>query len=397
MLLAVALLSHADSARSRTPTARLVRSEGPPVEASLAAIDYDAARPRSASFRFVVDQSEPIEASGFVRWGSPSDAVGPAALRATDGSLLVSDRVWSASGYLRVDHDSISLHRQGGWVAIQRPRALRATLEAVVHAVDRSPVPQDAVRLLDGDRLEGEVLEVTRSKLALRLSSSDDAIDVPIDRVAAIRFAGAELREPRACCLIGLADGSVLRARRVRSDAQRLSVVSHSGIAVDVNPQDVVFAQTNGGTTTYLSDLEPVDYRHTPYFDLTWPYASDAALDGGPLRAGGRRHSRGLAVRSASRLVYRLDGGEARFQAEAAIADQAAEGIGSVVFRVYLVRDERVEPAFTSAVVRGGDPPTPIDVDATDASALVLVVDYADEGDSGDEALWIDARLVAAE
>ena len=93
------------------------------------------------------------------------------------------------------------------------------------------------------------------------------------------------------------------------------------------------------------------------------------------------------------RGVYRIPQGASTFAAELALDDTAGTA-GSVVFRVYLVTAEGLKPAYESPVVRGGEPPIPVQVPLADASALVLVVDYADYGDERDHANWLDARFV---
>ena len=151
--------------------------------------------------------------------------------------------------------------------------------------------------------------------------------------------------------------------------------------------------QNLSGDFAYLSDLEPIDYKHTPYFDIAWPLAIDVNLLGQPLRAVDRRFLKGVAMHSASRAVYRLTGDERKFEAEIALDDTAGNE-GSAIFRVYAVRDGKPELAFESDIIRGGDALKPIAVDIAGAQGLVLLVDYADFGDQQDHANWLDARLV---
>jgi hypothetical protein len=148
-----------------------------------------------------------------------------------------------------------------------------------------------------------------------------------------------------------------------------------------------------GGGFAYLSDLEPADYRHVPYLDIAWPYERDRSVSGGPLEVGGKRYLKGLGMHSAARLTYKLEGQYKTFAAEAAIDDSAGPR-GSVVFGVYVLRDAKWQPAFTSEIVRGGDPPQSVSVDLVGADAITLLVDFADRGDELDHADWLDARLI---
>ena len=69
-------------------------------------------------------------------------------------------------------------------------------------------------------------------------------------------------------------------------------------------------------------------------------------------------------------MVYPPDGRFRRFEAEVAMDDTAGRR-GSVVFRVYLVRDGQLQEAFVSKIVRGGDPPQPVTVDLVGSSHLL--------------------------
>jgi hypothetical protein len=148
-----------------------------------------------------------------------------------------------------------------------------------------------------------------------------------------------------------------------------------------------------------LSDLEPASYRHVPYLDIDWPYQRDRNLLGGLLSVQGKLYFKGLALHSASRLTYRLDGTYRRCEASIALDDSAqASGVvhrgGSVQFAVYLLRDGSWQEEFRSRTIRGGDEPQRVSVGLTDAAAMTLTVDYADRGDELDHADWLDARLV---
>ncbi len=149
-----------------------------------------------------------------------------------------------------------------------------------------------------------------------------------------------------------------------------------------------------GGQAVYLSDLEPVGYKHIPFLQLAWPYQADHNVSGDLLRAGGKLFLKGLGMHSASRLTYDLDRPASRLEAALAI-DDAAGGRGSVVFRVFVdTGDGHWEPKYTSPIIRGGDPPLPITVDVAHAKRISLLVEFADRGDQLDYADWLDARLI---
>ena len=99
-------------------------------------------------------------------------------------------------------------------------------------------------------------------------------------------------------------------------------------------------------------------------------------------------------MHSPSRITYDLERPYQRFEAEAAI-DQEAENRGSVVFRVFVDDGSgQWQPRAATEIVRGRQPPVPISVDLAGAKRMSLLVDYADRGDELDHADWLGARLV---
>lgn len=196
--------------------------------------------------------------------------------------------------------------------------------------------------------------------------------------------------------LVGLTDGSQLVCSGITEDADRVQLKLAAGPEAGAGPpwelgrSEAYFLQTvTGGATTYLSDLEPAGYRHVPYLERSWPYATDRSVGGGPLRAGGKTYLKGIAMHSTARLSFEIPPGKKRFAASIAIDDEA-QGRGSVTFRVFVDKEQR----FQSEVVRGGELPKPIEVDVSGGSTLSLVVDFADHGDEQDHADWLNARFL---
>ena len=126
---------------------------------------------------------------------------------------------------------------------------------------------------------------------------------------------------------------------------------------------------------------------------MPWPYKRDRNVLGEPLMADDARYLKGIGMHSAARLTYKLERQYKRFDAEVAIDDSAGKR-GSVVFGVYVLRDAKWQPAFTSDVVRGGEARSRSQLMSRAQDAMTLVVDFADRGDELDHADWLDARLV---
>ncbi|MBN8626750.1 MAG: NPCBM/NEW2 domain-containing protein, partial [Planctomycetes bacterium] len=111
--------------------------------------------------------------------------------------------------------------------------------------------------------------------------------------------------------LVGLTDGSQLVCSGITEDADRVQLKLAAGPEAGAGPpwelgrSEAYFVQTvTGGATTYLSDLEPAGYRHVPYLERSWPYATDRSVGGGPLRAGGKTYLKGIAMHSTARLSF---------------------------------------------------------------------------------------------
>lgn len=360
---------------------------------------YDSQESLHSAAMQVDDELREVE--DLVLWGEPKKLARRPGVLLVDGSRLLSDRTWSPTGLLRIDTERVKLRRGSGWVDFPRETVEWIVLDAEAAGFsldsldkeDRDGSEQDLAVLANGDRVTGRVVELTGDKLSIDVAGNP--VETTLEEVAALRLSNPPLDDRGIACLVGLSDGSLLHASQVRVADEEYTLKA-GGVTIAGKADELALVQPVGGLVRYLPDREPVDYRHTPYLDLAWPYTQDRGLRGGPLVGGGLRAVKGLAMHSAARLIYRLDGSAQRFQADLALADPHSDStaVGSVIFRVYLVKNGQFESAFESEVVRTGDPAIPIDLDTTGAAALALVIDYADNGDAGDDALWLNARLV---
>jgi len=116
---------------------------------------------------------------------------------------------------------------------------------------------------------------------------------------------------------------------------------------------------------------------------------------GGPLAIAGRRFESGLGVHSRTELTYEIGGEYETFVATIGL-DDAVRPRGSVVFRVLgsEILAQAATVLFDSGAVTGADPPRDVMVDVSGVRLLTLVVDYGDDLDLADAAVWGDARLL---
>ncbi len=385
----------------------VVPVEGEPFEGKLESITADGA----TTFRLAA--GEPALAGGertiafqnLVRWSHPARLQSQPLVLLSDGSRLVVAANWSGSAPLQIAGDKITI-RSDSWNETQLDRSQvrglvfaershpgdRQRLENKVRAASGK---QDQVLLTNQDHLTGKVKQLADGMLTVEIESGD--AELPIARVEAVILAnGRHAAEPihRARLVVGLGDGSLLYTKSVEADAAGARLETSGGVNLTGGVRDdIVSVQSLNGSFVYLSDLEPADYRHVPYLEIAWPYRRDCNLQNEPLRGGGKIYLKGLAMHSASRLTYRLDGTYRRFDADVALDDSAGNR-GSVAFAVYLLRNGKWQEAFKIDIVRGSQKSHRVSVDLAGAAAMTLTVDYADRGDELDHADWLDARLV---
>jgi hypothetical protein len=353
--------------------------------------------------RFTVPTKE------LVRWGHPALPRPQTLVLLADGSRLVAAADWSGGPAVRLEGDSI-LVRTVAWSNAKLARDLVSGIVFALHQrwEDRQRLAElvreqrskkDVLLLSNQDRVSGRLVKLTGGSLTIEVDGQ--VTKLPLSRVAAVVLAGSDVPSPapsrrgRGILAIGMRDGSLLNAARVGGAANDLSLeLVGGGRLTGGNIDDIAALQGLGGERfVYLSDLEPVDYKHVPYLSIDWPYRRDRSVSDASLMVDGKQYLKGLGMHSASRLTYRLDGKFKRFEATAAI-DDSAGGRGSVTFGVYLLHNGQWKQASVSDVLRGGDPPEPVSVDVRGVEMITLTIDFADRGDELDHADWLDARLV---
>lgn len=398
-----AVLGSALLAASCRAEEMLFRHRGAGAACSLVALDertITVAREKGRDVRLPLSET--------YRWGEPARRSRRPTVLLANGTRLVAAPTWTLEGSVQLDAERLLL-RQAMLDDAAIPRPLvhailfqaaadpllfqEAAREAATGADDQA----DRVWLDNGDQFRGRVAEIKAGRL--RIAVEEQTLEFELPRVVAVRFAGGGPPPPAPKIAVGLRDGGVVYADSATlAGGARLRVrVAPSLSLAGSRPDAVTLVQPLVGGVVYLSDLTPIDYRHTPYFGVPWGYGGDENLFGQPLAAGQKRWLRGLAMHSASRLVYRLPPGVRTFSAGAAIDSSAARPDsrrGSVVFRVLVARRGGFEPVFASSVVRAGDTPLPIAVDVAGARAIALVVEHADGGETLDHADWLGARLV---
>ncbi len=375
------------------------------------------------------DESVVVNRDQLVLWGAYRDRPSRSWVLLSDGSLLVVD-------LLGIEKNAVVVAGRM-WPETRLPRSLvrailfRPPLDSLARdtLVLRAFVEQrteDHLLFEHGDELRGRVPDMVKpepgafhpEKIRWALRGSQEPVALSLQRVTALLFAAdrgttngnaadrtiverAGVANATGTQWVGLRDGSRLLVTDVTRSKDALTFTLAAGNRMvteaelsGANPFDaVVFLQPIGTDIRYLSELEPVGYKHIPFFASSWPYHRDRSTASGQLRCNDDVFLKGLGMHSSSRLAFDLPKGYHLLQAELAI-DQRAGRSGSVVFRVYLQDNAgRWAKAFESDVVRGGQHPIPMRVDVQNAVRIALIVDFADRADQWDHANWLNARL----
>ena len=274
-------------------------------------------------------------------------------------------------------------------VTLPRSSSARSRLFAVLLSRRQ---PTDVVILENGDRVTGELLAIDPSSVALEGALGSTRIEQK--EVRAVAFSSELISFPRVAgrqVLLTLTDGSRITVRNVQLLSNGLvRVDAVFGAHLNVPIDSIVSLRFLGGRAVYLSELEPAEYRFTPYVAAEWPFMLNRSAAGGPLLLRGTEYARGIGMHSESELTLPLDGNYRDFRAVVGI-DDSTGGRGSVVFGV-TVDDE---PVFTSELLTGESAAFTIEpIDVKGKQKLTLRVDFGQLGDIQDHANWCDALLV---
>jgi hypothetical protein len=263
-------------------------------------------------------------------------------------------------------------------------------VHALVGKIREDTRVSEVLWLANGDRLAGGLLGLDDKKVAFQLPTGK----VELDRsgVIALGFDPKLVTYPRPTAPyleLTLIDGSRLGVTDVHVEGGQLQAVARFGQPVKIPLGELAQVHAKNGSVVYLSERSPTLTRYVSYLGPTRPVRTDQAIDGQPLRLGGKIYDRGLGTQSRTYLAYRLEPGVKRLQALVGVDDRAGP-LGSVVFRVVVDGAER----FASPPMSVRDTPRAVDVDVTGAKSLVLITDFGERGEVRDHADWAEVRLI---
>ncbi len=138
--------------------------------------------------------------------------------------------------------------------------------------------------------------------------------------------------------------------------------------------------------TFWLNQVDP----NMVEFDSNGRARIDRSTMNRTLSVGGHEFTNGLGVRAQSQLLLDLQGKAHDFQGKVGVDDEVAKGSGSVVFK--LIGDKKT--LWQSPVMHAGDEAQEVNVALKGVKQLTLVADDNNDGNTGDDADWLEAKIV---
>jgi hypothetical protein len=379
------------------PMFRALKLDGTSVTGRLRSLDT------AGGLTLAVDEKERIETlprGGLVkltREGStplPTVEGGRAILIFPDGDRLCRCVIASAGEATleiqRAERGPLAIPIDGILGVIFNPPLEPDAADALMARVRDEPRSSEVLWLANGDRLAGGLLGLDDKKVTFQ--TPNRKADYEVSGLVALGFDPKLVVYPRPdgpFLELTLVDGSRLGVTDVRVEGGLVRAKTRHGLAITLPLGELVQVHTKNGPVVYLSEIEPARTKYVPYVGPPRPFRKDQAVDGLPLRLGGKVYDRGIGTQSRSYLAYRLEPGAKRLQALVGLDDRAGP-LGSVVFRVVVDGEDR----FVSPPMSARDVPRALDVDIKGAKTLVLVTDFADRGDVRDHADWVEVRLI---
>lgn len=285
----------------------------------------------------------------------------------------------------------VPLETVRGFVLAPLPN--RTALERMLTRLLDGTEQRDRVFLKNGDVVNGELIALEKS--LLKLSTAVGETTISRDGILAVAFNPALSNMPpipRDAAILQLSDGSRFHATKFRLGAlEKLAMQTQFGVAMDVPLSSIVSVNFLGTRVTYLSDLQPAEYRFTPFFSREWPLQRDRNVAGHALRLRGVEYAKGLGMHSQSEVTYKLDGKYRGYRVTIGIDDET-EGKGSVLFK--MLADGK--PVDTVSIVKTGvDPAVTLTAFIPEGfETITLRVEFATDADVLDHADWCDALVI---
>ncbi len=334
------------------------------------------------------DHSKPMEPRGAAIWLANGDRL------IAGGTSIDNERLFAA--WLRFpDWPTISLPLESVRGCSLELPASRVACDEITQWILNRKEARDELRLLNGDTFAGELESWHEGEFQLKAATgnlvvkSNDVLHIGFNPDLLARSESKEL-----CWLVSLTDGSRVTVIASQSEfkADVLKATHVTGVVWDIPLAEVCELRVLRGRVTWLSDLKPLDFQHTPFLtgSRPWPLRLDQSVAGGPLRLNGREFPKGLGMHSRSIATFELNGRYRSFRAIVGL-NGTTTGTGTAECSIE-VDGRRVwsEPRLQ----RGRAIEVSLPNELIKAKRLTLLVDFGEQGDMQDHVNWCDAMLL---
>lgn len=211
----------------------------------------------------------------------------------------------------------------------------------------------------------------------------------PTLKLYGVAFAAAGGSTERKPVSVRLIDGSELAGRIVQASDADITARVGAADAVTLPLAAVRSLHFDSPRVVFASELSPTDQRFNGRLHRFSQVGFDEGTMGQPIVLGGVSYARGVSMTSGTQLDYMLGGEFESFHATIGILDNVRP-LGSVEFQALCDG----ELCFKSGLVTGTDGPKEISFPVLGVDRVTLIVEYADELDLADHAVWADARFI---
>ncbi|HEY0008599.1 MAG TPA: NPCBM/NEW2 domain-containing protein, partial [Tepidisphaeraceae bacterium] len=198
---------------------------------------------------------------------------------------------------------------------------------------------EDEVRLRNGDTLRGIVSAATAQSIEVT-PTGGTATTVATEALEQVLFAAPP--QGRGAMAVSqwrvrLVNGTRISTERVQLSGDGVRIIHKDG-EVTVPADRVTMIEHTGGPISWLSNRQPLQSEHTPYFGGSFPARMNMTVTGEPIRFNNITYPHGIGVHSRSKLVFTVEPGDLRLRTRFAI--DPALGFADVDVRVLV--DEKV-------------------------------------------------------
>jgi len=316
-------------------------------------------------------------------------------VRTAAGDLLAAEQVSVSDGNLRFTSPVIGPVELPlsavSWVYLPAPGQTPGAV--LKRAAEVTPPQNKALDMVIVDHgkewagVAGVLVAFAGDKITFRLGEEDKQIETRL--VKAIRLATPPATASAAGRLT-CTDGSEVLFRSLKLEGEALSLQTGWGRPVHIPRKSAASVAFLSQRATPLSTLGPAEATEYGFFDTKFPHRMNRAVDGGPIRIGGRAHASGVGMNSFTSLTWKLDGQYKTFVAVAGI-DDAVRPLGNATL-TFLADGKELGKPLT---LTGKDAPQDLRLDLGGAKTFTVRVDFGpDNLPVGDHVDLGSARLL---